>query len=157
VVTQAGSLVGKLTYLSPEQFRGREASPAGDVFGLGVVLYELATGRHPYGREQGQHPIAEEPGDLVPLAVARPDLPRALCAVVDEALAFDPWNRFKNANEMERGLALARNALAPEMRRFDLGDWLKALAPAHWDDFSLDAPVIETRTAPHEIQEGTQG
>ena len=155
VVTQAGSLVGKLTYLSPEQFLGRAASPAGDVFGLGVVLYELATGCHPYGRSQGQHPIGEEPGDRVPLATARPDLPNALCAVIDEALAFDPWNRFKNAAEMERALATIRPSVG--LHRFDLGDWLKGLAPAHWDDISLDAPVLDTATALHEHQEGTQG
>ena len=49
----AGRGMGSLAYLSPERARGQPTSPAADVFGLGVVLYELATGLHPFGHTRG--------------------------------------------------------------------------------------------------------
>ena len=81
---------GSLPYLSPEQARGEPASRASDVFALGVVLYEIATGTHPFAlgaREGGastQHPLLEGSGSsgaVARAALERPDADRLLAAI----------------------------------------------------------------------------
>lgn len=66
LVTQAGLLIGTPRYMAPEQIRGESATPSSDVFALGAVLYELATGRHPTESELTASPPAD-PGltDLI--------------------------------------------------------------------------------------------
>ena len=63
-ISVSGALVGTARYMSPEQMRGETVSGASDVFSLGLVLYELATGRHPFGADTGigvLHAILSEP------------------------------------------------------------------------------------------------
>lgn len=146
-LTQDGALIGKLTYLAPEQFRGAAASPSADLFALAVTLYELASGRkHPYGREAARRPVGETPEDRIPLVKIRPDLPSALCEAIDAALAFDPWNRPRSADRLRAALVLAR----PEGTPFDLGAWLHGLAPEHAsDETTLDGePGTKSITKP---------
>ncbi len=81
---------GSLPYLSPEQARGEPASRASDVFALGVVLYEIATGQHPFavrareGAPAAQHPLLEGSGSsgaVARAALERPDADRLLAAI----------------------------------------------------------------------------
>jgi predicted ATPase len=112
--TDPGTRVGTPLYMSPEQARAEPVSPAGDIFALGLVLYELATGKHPFlaGSELGiLHAIAAQPP--LPPARLNPEVPAALDALVLQMLAKDPRLR-PTATEVEAVLAgLTENRAPP--------------------------------------------
>ncbi len=94
-VTAPGLSVGTPAYMSPEQVVGLAASPASDQFSLGLVLYELATGNHPFKQEsvvETMHAILKQ--EAMPLREARPDLAPALAAAIDRAMAKRAQDRF---------------------------------------------------------------
>jgi serine/threonine-protein kinase len=120
-VTQPGTVFGSPYYLSPEQARGEECTPASDIYSLGAVLYEAATGRPPF---QGDSPVAtalkhvnESP---LPPQQANPRVPPGLAAIIMRALAKDPRARFATAGDMGQALAsyqeMARQETAPLQR-----------------------------------------
>jgi eukaryotic-like serine/threonine-protein kinase len=114
-LTREGLLVGTCRYMSPEQLQGRPLDCRSDVFALGVVLYELATGRTPFGgatvAEMCSAILREPPTAVYAL---RPDLPRALSDLIMRCLEKDPRRRFADAGEVHRALpALTRAAGAP--------------------------------------------
>src|SRR5918992_27888 len=90
-VTATGSTLGSVDYFSPEQARGDPATEASDVYALGIVLYEMLTGRRPFTGDSAYaiavKRISEDPPD--PRSVV-PDLPQALVAVVMRALRREP-------------------------------------------------------------------
>jgi serine/threonine protein kinase len=105
-ITQVGSVVGTAAYLSPEQVRGEEATPATDVYALGVVLYQFLTGRLPYEgsslaelavRQQNERPLAP--------STYNDAVPETLGAAVLRALEGDPSRRYASAAELAGGLA----------------------------------------------------
>jgi eukaryotic-like serine/threonine-protein kinase len=111
--TQVGLVMGTPTYLSPEQAQGLPLTPSSDIYALGVVLYELITGKAPFEsptpmRVVMSH-IQEPPPPLHPL---RADLPPAAEAVVLRALAKDPAQRFATAGELTQALDRAWSAIA---------------------------------------------
>jgi eukaryotic-like serine/threonine-protein kinase len=92
-LTAAGDVPGTLAYIAPERLRGEPAGPAGDVWSVGVLLYEALAGRHPFWRPSlGETAAAIEQGPP-PLRTERPDLPDRLLAAVDRALVLDPKKR----------------------------------------------------------------
>jgi serine/threonine-protein kinase len=105
---QAGAVVGTPNYLSPEQARGLPGTQSSDIYGLGIVCYELITGRVPFRSDTRaevvhQHLTHEPP----PLHTLRPDVPSAVEAVVQRALAKDPDVRFASAGELAYALKRA--------------------------------------------------
>jgi tetratricopeptide (TPR) repeat protein len=110
-LTRPGALLGTIAYMAPEQVEHGEATPASDVFSLGVMLYELATGVVPF---RGVHHVAtllaitegkfDDPRELVS------DLPDAMAAAIIAALARDPAERPRSA----QALAELAGSLAPE-------------------------------------------
>ncbi len=107
-ITQVGSVLGTAAYLAPEQARGEEAGPSADLYALGVVTYQLISGRLPYEAssltELALKQQQEEPPMLDALVAAvGPELADAVAI----ALALDPRDRYKTANEMRRALQLA--------------------------------------------------
>ncbi|MFY0529616.1 protein kinase domain-containing protein [Archangium gephyra] len=102
--TQPGTFKGKLPYAAPETLRGEPANALSDQFGLGIVLYELLAGRHPFGDGAGD-PMAfalaitqQEPPPLT-------DVPAPLAAVVVRAMAKAPEARFPRPEDMAEALA----------------------------------------------------
>jgi predicted ATPase len=92
--SEAGGLVGTLQYMSPEQAREELVGPACDVFSLGLVLYELTTGRHPFAAAMGVtvlHAIANEP--VVPPSRLNPEIPAGLETLILRMLEKDPAAR----------------------------------------------------------------
>jgi len=104
-MTQTGSVLGTAQYVSPEQAQGRPLTAASDLYSLGVVLYELTTGRPPF---EGDAPVAialkqvNEPP--VPPRQLNPAIPPALEAIILTAMQKRPQDRLASAEEMRREL-----------------------------------------------------
>jgi serine/threonine-protein kinase len=106
-ITQVGSVVGTAAYLSPEQVRGEEATPATDVYALGVVLYQFLTGRLPYeGSTLAELAVRQQNEKPLPPSTYNDDVPETLGAAVLRALEGDPNRRYASAGELAGGLAL---------------------------------------------------
>src|ERR671936_168563 len=100
-MTEAGSIVGTAQYLSPEQARGAPVDPRSDLYSVGIVLYEMLTGRVPF---TGDTPLEIAMKHLsavpTPPSELRPDVPHDLDLVVLRSLAKDPEDRYQSAEEM---------------------------------------------------------
>jgi hypothetical protein len=107
-MTLTGTVLGTAGYLSPEQARGEPATPESDVYGLGIVAYELLTGGRPF---EGGSATAEASAHIhqpVPRASERGvGLSRAVDGVFDRALAKDPHERYRTAGEFVDALTTA--------------------------------------------------
>jgi serine/threonine-protein kinase len=102
------ALLGTAAYVAPERLAGHPATPQSDVFSLGVVLYEAATGSKPFKADSPLgtvHAIAHE--QPRPLAVLRPDLAPGFIAAVEHAMDKDPTKRFESAADMATALRMA--------------------------------------------------
>jgi serine/threonine-protein kinase len=106
-ITQVGSVVGTAAYLSPEQVRGEEATPATDVYALGVVLYQFLTGRLPYeGSSLAELAVRQQNEKPLPPSTYNSEVPETLGAAVLRALEGDPNQRYASADELAAGLRL---------------------------------------------------
>ena len=104
-LTQTGAVMGTATYFSPEQAQGYGVDPRSDVYSLGVVLYEMVTGKPPFA---GDNPLTiaykhvrEAP---VPPREANPAIPAAFEAIILQAMAKDPDDRYGTADELRADL-----------------------------------------------------
>lgn len=106
-ITQVGSVVGTAAYLAPEQVRGEEATPATDVYALGVVLYQFLTGRLPYeGSSLAELAVRQQNEKPLPPDTYNGEVPETLGAAVLRALEGDPSRRYASADELSAGLRL---------------------------------------------------
>jgi tRNA A-37 threonylcarbamoyl transferase component Bud32/tetratricopeptide (TPR) repeat protein len=110
-LTESGVVVGTVAYMSPEQTRGEALDPRSDIFSLGVVLYEAATGKLPFGGPSVlsiMHEVAAvEPP---PPSTIRRDLPRELDLVIERALAKDKDQRYRSALELMAALSTLKGS-----------------------------------------------
>jgi non-specific serine/threonine protein kinase len=112
-LTRTGGLVGTPLYIAPEQVAGQPVDPQADQYSLGVILYQLVTGRAPFRAATSsalliQHLTAPPPAPRL----LRPDLPSEVDAVLLRALAKDPAARFASAGELVEALLSALGAEA---------------------------------------------
>ncbi len=115
-LTQVGSVVGTAAYLAPEQARGEEATPAADVYALGVVLYQLLTGRLPWeGSTLAELAIRRENERPLPPTSYDPDVPETLSLAVLRSLEGEASARYSSARELSRALQ-AGHRRAPAAR-----------------------------------------
>ncbi len=106
-ITQVGSVVGTAAYLAPEQVRGEEATPATDVYALGVVIYQFLTGRLPYeGSSLAELAVRQQNESPLPPSTYNADVPETLGGAVLRALEGDPNRRYASADELASGLRL---------------------------------------------------
>jgi serine/threonine protein kinase len=106
-ITQVGSVVGTAAYLAPEQVRGEEATPATDVYALGVVLYQFLTGRLPYeGSTLAELAVRQQNERPLPPSSYNSEVPESLGGAVLRALEGDTGRRYGSADELAGGLQL---------------------------------------------------
>src|SRR6202140_676511 len=101
-LTAQGTIVGTFQYMSPEQVEGNEADARSDIFALGAVLYEMATGKRAFtGKTQASVVAAILASEPPPIAVVQPMSPPALDRVVKVCLAKDPDERFQSVHHVK--------------------------------------------------------
>jgi len=124
-LTSPGQVMGTVPYMAPEQLRGETVDERTDIFTLGIVLYELATGRRPFtGKSPSDITSAILRDPPAPVTSVRAELPRDLSRVIDRCLEKDPDRRFQTAKDVrnevrllrrESGVAEASGARAPSL------------------------------------------
>jgi Tol biopolymer transport system component len=101
-LTAQGTIVGTFQYMSPEQAEGKEADARSDIFALGSMLYEMATGKRAFtGKSQASIVAAILASEPPPISVAQPMSPPALEQVVKTCLAKDPEERFQTVHDLK--------------------------------------------------------
>lgn len=126
--TEPGSFKGKVPYAAPEVLSGQPATTASDLFALGIVLYELLAGRHPFGDETTSlmgfvQAITQQ--ELPPLQ----GVPDPLAAVVYRAMSREPELRFSGPEEMAEALSLYLSQAGAPTSSQALATFLRAMRP----------------------------
>jgi serine/threonine protein kinase len=107
-LTRPGQALGSLDYMSPEQIRGEDVSPATDIYALGCVMFELLTGTPPFGGRPSMRVLfahlQEEPPDLT---TVRSDITAPVARAISRALEKEPDERPSTATEYVTGIARA--------------------------------------------------
>jgi hypothetical protein len=130
--TKTGQVKGKLRYMSPEQILGTAIDRRADVFAMGIVLYQLTTGHHPWRAETPlltAQKVLEEPPQPARSHVA--DYPPELERVLSRALAPAPKDRFQTAAEMASALRDVALALGHRVSPEDVATYLDGMLGAH--------------------------
>jgi serine/threonine protein kinase len=110
-LTAEGTLVGTFQYMSPEQLEGKEADPRSDVWAMGCVLYEMATGRRAFeGKSQASLITSIMGSEPAPVSQIAPMIPPALDSLVRACLAKDPADRVQSAHDIKLQLSWMKDA-----------------------------------------------
>jgi len=109
-LTAQGAVVGTLAYMAPEQLQGRRADARSDVWALGVVLYEMASGARPFAGKTG-YELSSAILNHAPQPLPA-DVPPPLAAVIERCLAKDPAQRYPRAGEVCSALETLREGRA---------------------------------------------
>lgn len=134
-LTHVGAVLGTIPYMAPEQLRGETADARSDLFALGVVLYELVTGSHPFGGGGTSETVAAIlRGEPQPPGERRPDVPPRLDRIITRCMATDAAHRYQSARDV-------RNDLEDAQREIE---WGHRSASAS----SGDAGSVATRPGP---------
>lgn len=131
-LTQQGALVGTVQYMSPEQIQGLEADTRSDIFAFGAVLYEMATGKRPFGgKSQIRVASAILEDEPQPVSAVLKTSPRALDRLVRTCLAKNPDDRFQSALDVKLELKwLSTSQPGTEPTRTKFARWITYIAVA---------------------------
>ena len=130
LVTEAGMIRGKVSYMSPEQSQGDDLDHKSDLYSLGIVLWELLAARRLFPGEN-QIQLLQQVRDpkIAPPSSTNPDIPAPLDEVVVKALAKSPDDRYQTARDFDRALDKALSKSDLRTTAADLESWLKENLP----------------------------
>ncbi|MEP6622415.1 MAG: serine/threonine-protein kinase [bacterium] len=121
-LTRTGQVLGTVGYMSPEQVTGADVDGRSDLYSLGVVAFETLSGRLPFDGPAPVVIVAHATRPAPPLASVAPNVPAALCEIVDRCLRKDPDHRFQSGDELAAALEAAVGAsVATAPVRIDAG------------------------------------
>lgn len=143
-ITQTNAVLGSVHYISPEQARGGMATKKSDIYALGIVMYELLTGKLPFSGESAvsialKHLQAETPS----IKQLYPGVPQSIENIVLHATAKDPFHRYVSAEEMEHDLSTALEPYRMQEEKFKI--------PDDDDEVTKAIPIISSKP-PERIQ-----
>lgn len=142
--TSEGQLKGKLAYMSPEQLELKVCDRRADIFAVGVLAWELCTGRRLFSADSPAQTMAKVlSGEVMPPSKVVASLPKALDAVVLRALARDPAERFDTALEMAEALHEA----IPRAAALEVRHWVKAALGSQMEERAKRLAAIEASTS----------
>jgi serine/threonine protein kinase/dipeptidyl aminopeptidase/acylaminoacyl peptidase len=140
VNTEPGSVLGTVTYMSPEQAAGRDVDARSDIWSLGVVLYEMVTNHAPFeGASKSHIIVAITDHEPLPITQLAPDLPEPLEYIIAEALTKDREERTQTAKEMLGKLRRLKQKL-------DSGATLSDLSRSLGPHSSITPPSVKQTT-----------
>ncbi len=129
VQTRVGLVKGKPGYMSPEQARGEPLDGRSDLFSLGVMLYELATGVRPFqGASDYEVLLKVQAGIFEPPLKQEPSLPPDVAAIISQAMAKSPKDRYPTADAMLADLERVQRASFGSSGQTELKAWLQSLS-----------------------------
>jgi len=157
-LTQTNSILGSVHYLSPEQARGGMATKKSDIYSIGIVLFELLTGRLPFS---GQSPVSialkHLQSNTPSVRRFNQEIPQSVENIVLQATAKDPFHRYESIYELEEAIetALQPDKLneAPYTPPVEVGDETKAIPIITDQQIQGD---MEQATLVHQADEGTK-
>ena len=104
--TQEGTVLGTVPYMSPEQVAGRRVDPRSDIFSLGIMLFEMATGRRPFTGGSAIELLSAILKDQPPsLDELKPELPESLRRIIERCLAKNPDERYQDGEELHHEMS----------------------------------------------------
>jgi serine/threonine protein kinase len=158
-LTGEGTILGTLQYMAPEQLEGKEADPRTDIFALGALIYEMATGRKAFeGKSQASLISAIMSAEPPAISTLQPLAPAALDHVVRTCLGKEPDNRWQSVHDVLldlKWLATARSqagSLAPVVGRTRHRKWLSRAFTAVVSLIALAVSAVHFGTKPAELQ-----
>ncbi len=156
-ITGAGQIKGKPPYMSPEQALGEAIDRRTDLFALGIILYQLTTGKHPFRGETDvitlQNIVSDRP--VVSPRALDNDYPKSLETVVMRALARNPNERFQTAAEFEAALDRVFPPNTPRLRTDEVGRFVTELLGSRGEE-RREALRAAIRTADERFQDNQE-
>ena len=114
-LSRSGVVMGTAAYMSPEQATGKDVDGRSDVYALGVILFQILTGRRPFESNNSLGFVYQHINDPVPnICEINTDLPTDCQAIITKTMAKDPNDRYATAGEMATALIAAASNLPPD-------------------------------------------
>jgi serine/threonine-protein kinase len=144
-ITQVGSVLGTAAYLSPEQARGEEAGPQADLYSLGVVTYQLLSGRLPYeANSLAELALKQQRESPIPLQRINPHVLTTLSEAVALSISVVPEERPRSASELSEMILDGANGISP---------WADDAPTRHLGMSNAPTRVLPTRDKDHPTQD----